>query len=795
MTDDPAYCGKCEPDPPEPTLSPSSKARLLRSLAGLIGGSTRQVIDYLQAAAAVGEPGPVAFPRELLQQGAVILARGLLTTLVIQRNKHWLLPFWLQRQLDPGDPAYLPRAMNPFLLNQCVRSWSATGTCDSTHEVIVDPRGMTMPWRDGWSVDVILQVDGRNYPAAAADVYEMLVEEELPLLTGRFQAAGVAVTTRWLVCTLGAHPRLFMTVSVVPDKDRRIRMGILIRPFNPEGVSPVHSIRVQDDLWYVNGSPALLMHHTPDEVRLGDITAGDAAMEAGRRSRECHCRAGLANGAAFYDIRSDTGDDFEITVTATTSADDSPPAIRDPAAGPLFGFQAAERLERAAWKDALAAGLDCLLPDASLQRSFTLSRMWLLLMDDGRTVHPGPYTYHHHWFRDSAYILCALARLGFLHRVPGKLLAFPDAQRRNGYFMSQNGEWDSTGQAIWTIMEYYRLSRDRDVLERLFPAMLKGCRWIERRRMDTRTRTGPYWGLMPAGFSAEHFGPNDHYLWDNFWSLAGLKRAAEAAGVLGFMEERRELLDIQQRYHRDVQRVLAEITRRRGDTVLPPAPGRVADASSIGILAACYPLQLMEADDPYIAATVDFLMEHHVREGAFLHATTHSGYNAYLTCHLAQCLAAAGDRRALDLVHGLLAKASPTMNWPEAIHPRTGFGCMGDGMHGWASADWLLLLRTLLFHEQEDQLILTPVAPPAWFEPGMLTRCSAAPTGWGPLSFNIKGVVNGAELSVTPAFRTWPRMIWRLPMKPRSASVDGKAVEADKDLAVPAGAAAVRVTF
>ena len=36
-------------------------------------------------------------------------------------------------------------------------------------------------------------------------------------------------------------------------------------------------------------------------------------------------------------------------------------------------------------------------------------------------------------------------------------------------------------------------------------------------------------GLLPAGFSAEHLGPNDYYYWDDFWGLAGLIAAARLA--------------------------------------------------------------------------------------------------------------------------------------------------------------------------------------------------------------------------------------------------------------------------
>ena len=72
--------------------------------------------------------------------------------------------------------------------------------------------------------------------------------------------------------------------------------------------------------------------------------------------------------------------------------------------------------------------------------------------------------------------------------------------------------------------------------------------------------------------------------------------------------------------------------------------------------------------------------------GGFFHDMTHSGINPYLTLHLAQVLLRAGDPRYFSLMTAVAKLASPTGQWPESVHPRTGGGCMGDGQHVWAAA-------------------------------------------------------------------------------------------------------------
>lgn len=49
--------------------------------------------------------------------------------------------------------------------------------------------------------------------------------------------------------------------------------------------------------------------------------------------------------------------------------------------------------------------------------------------------------------------------------------------------------------------------------------------------------------------------------------------------------------------------------------------------------------------------------------------------------------------------------ASPMGQWPESIHPRTCGGCMGDGQHVWAAAEWVLMIRNCFIREEKEPII------------------------------------------------------------------------------------------
>jgi hypothetical protein len=58
------------------------------------------------------QPSEIQTPIELLRAGMVFHARGLINTRAIQNNLDWVWPFWVERQFNPNDAAFIPRAFS-----------------------------------------------------------------------------------------------------------------------------------------------------------------------------------------------------------------------------------------------------------------------------------------------------------------------------------------------------------------------------------------------------------------------------------------------------------------------------------------------------------------------------------------------------------------------------------------------------------------------------------------------------------------------------------------------------------
>jgi hypothetical protein len=268
------------------------------------------------------------------------------------------------------------------------------------------------------------------------------------------------------------------------------------------------------------------------------------------------------------------------------------------------------------------------------------------------------------------------------------------------------------------------------------PAVRRGAEWIERTRHRRRAGATRDPGLLPPGVSAEHLGPYDIYYWDNFWALRGLYDAAYLADVVGDTVHAARWRTAAEQYRAAIFASIARAIRHAALRYLPAGPTRGIDAGMIGSLVSCYPLELLDADDPLVAGTVALIRERFTIGPAFFQAIAHTGLGTYLTLQLAFVELLSGDQVAWQRLRWLLEAAMPTYTWPEAIHPQTGGGCMGDGHHGWAAADFLSFVRTMLVRDLPDgRTAVLSLLPPEW--QGSDVEVRDAPVHGGALDYRL----------------------------------------------------------
>lgn len=729
-------------------------------------------LEYVEALRHLNKPSEVTVPNELIPAAVLMQLRGLVNIHVLSIHSDWVWPYWMTRQSSPKSESFIPRAMGLTYINLTHRQWTGVGFLGGRYEAIVDPRGAVTPWNNGWSLDTWL-VDGHELclPSHLEDRFvRQWRHEQLPWVFTELRFAHVHVLLETFPIRVEDVDYVVQQVLVHNPGPREFsgKVVLAIRPANPEGVSLIHELTYNSKgFWLVNKSLGVLLADRPESWLASNHERGDVAKRLCQRFESehvAHCPAGLCTGAAVYPARLSPGRSTKLVAIM--------PLERIQPRGVAFEFFSRDKIEQhkslahSVWRAKMQEGAELELPDARLNDVFEANRATLLLLHDGFEVTAGPFTYHRHWFRDAAFLLAALDKLGYHRLVADVLQLYPGRQWKNGYFCAQKGEWDSNGEAIWSICEHYRLSGDDSLLRLLYPAVRRGALWIERKRHDVSITKRKPKGLLPAGFSAEHLGPNDFYYWDNFWSLRGLLDAADVACVLGHRQDHETLTAYARQYRRDILDSIHFELEHNPDQVLPAAPGRPPDAGMIGNICAAYPLGLFDiTTTPWLANTVRFIRDHLFHGDGFYQEMIHSGVNTYLTLQMAQCLLMLGDLSAFDLIEYVRELASPTLCWPEAIHPRTRSGCMGDAHHGWTAAEWILLLRSLLLVEKGSELHLTPCVPIPWYTRKGRMLARRAPTYFGPVDVEIRTHEQGAALHLDARWSTAPSaIVWTLPL-------------------------------
>ena len=742
-------------------------------------------LDYFFASAHIGRGAETAlpFPAELIPLGARLVLRGWRNNKFFPTNRDWVLPYWAERQFDPRDPAFLPRGLNLYTINYTHRDWTMIGNPQRVREAIVDPRGLVTPWFDGWSLDAWLEVDGKLLaPSRLADAeIEQTLRENLPVVVTTFQANNFQVQLEAFAVEQDAREFVIeqITVKNATRNPQQVVLYLAIRPFNPEGVALVHDLAHLDATR--NAPSALLINHAlgvllpqPDTIACSNFADGDVALALPNPNSKTrvHCDAGLATAIAAYHIELGAGESKMLTALMPMEREelDEDESFRPPS----FVFRPssdwrAQTISR--WRENLSRGMRIRVPDGKLQAAFDANKAFLLLLHDGDTITPGPFTYHQFWFRDAAYLLNALDKLGYHDEARQVIEKFPRRVQKDGYAYATEGEWDSNGAAIWAMVEHARLCGDTSLLARDYWSLLKMASWINSKRRqkaeDGRQKArAPHYGLLPPSPSAEHLGPSDYFYWDDFWGLAGLREAARAAEWLGQKSDAGKLRANFEAFRADVDASLVQVAARIGRAAMHASPYRRLDAGMIGSLAALYPLRLFDARDPRIVDTLAALKEIAWLEDAYFNHVGHSAFGTYLSLHVAQCLLFQRNADAWKTINWVLQHASPTFTWAEGIHPITRRGGMGDGHHGWALGDFLLVVRNALLFEEDDHLVITPVLPENWTAEMNVIKVEDAPTYFGKVNYTIAFGERNATLVVNSDWRAAPAHIeWNLPFE------------------------------
>lgn len=675
---------------------------------------------FFQSILNMGKKSEVTFPKELIPLNLEVLIKGLLTSRVFEVNSNWVFPFWIEQQLNPKSDVFIPRGANIFAINTTYRNWTILGSIESDEKGVVDLKGMISPKENSPSLDIFIQHND-EYFFPSRNKIEQTVDD----LTGIIKTFynGSDFEYNFEAFSSEIDKGIFLKYNFKSKKSGLYRFFFLIRPFNPESFIPIFNIEIKDNKIFVNSFPFLIPITKDYKFILFDDEADINDFKVSEKNR-ITSKYGLSTGGIYYEFNLNENEEKNFELFLPQEENYSIDLNFDKSKDNKVSFMKKERENE----------LIIDVPDDNINRIFNSNKIYLKSLINSEYITPGPLTYKKFWFRDSAYMIPALMKIGDLKRSEKIIEYFKKKIKKDGYFQSQVGEWDSNGQALFTIAEYYRYTKNKEFLNEFYPYIKKGAEWIERKRK----KYVDSYGLLPSSFSAEHFGPNDLYYYDDYFGLKGLLDASSLANEIGNKSDSENFLKYYLEFKNDVRKAIDKDQKRLDKKICVGAFGRNIDASIIATFTSIFPLNLDLLSKDEIMNSYEELRKKFFVNNCFYQNITHSGINLYLTLEIAEALLNLNEeKKAVNLFDSVISLLTKTYTGPEAINPKSLGGCEGDGHHGWLVAELIHFIRNSLLFEKENGIVILSGSRKEWFKDGDKILFNNGVTYFGNISFEV----------------------------------------------------------
>jgi hypothetical protein len=354
-----------------------------------------------------------------------------------------------------------------------------------------------------------------------------------------------------------------------------------------------------------------------------------------------------------------------------------------------------------------------------------------------------PLQYRDVWLRDGARVIAALAAMGRTAEARALARGFAELQWPQGAFITQRGQLDGTGQALWAFEQaLLRPPPARsDSVERFATAAERAWKWSEWQRELGRSTGWAFGEMLPAADPRDNEAVRAQLVGNDAWMMAGyraaarLLRAADRAAAAESVESSLE------RYRRDFETELD----RTASVDLPPSWQGIG--RDWGNLAVAWPCAVLPATHPRVQALARRMWN--TAGGAGLCAYGHAdSLHYYLGADLATTAMLGGNPAAADSVLQAMLDWRTASGGACELFSRSskGYG-RNPPPHGTSAAALISVVRNALVFDDGDTLRLTMGARPAWWRAGRVRR---APTRFGTLDVEFERKGEEATWSWTP---------------------------------------------
>jgi hypothetical protein len=606
---------------------------------------------------------------------------------------------------------------------------------------------------------------------ADVEVRQSLVEGYLPIPVVTWKHTDWQLQITALASGVPGHSQLAAKYELrnLTPHTLTLELVLATRPFQvnpplqflntPGGVSPIRDLSwdAKAGRLSINKQQEIVWLSKPTEVRLATFDGGSditSLTASGAESASAiHDPVGFASGAVKYRVVLQPH--TTRTYAWTTALEGQLVSRPLPAKNPYQKINDEQTRTAAAWRKKLNQ-FSIKVPTSAQSIVDTLrsSLAHMLILRDGAILRPGTRAYARSWIRDGAMMAEGFLRLGQSRVASDYLRWYAPYQFASGKVpccVDLRGadpvtENDSHGQLIFLVAETFRYTRDRQLLEKMWPHVEAAMRHIEMLRQSERRPENmlpprkALFGLMPESISHEGYSEKPmHSYWDDFWALTGYKSAVEMATVLNRSDEAKQWA-----IQRDEFR--SELTASIRETARLHQVDYIAGAAELGDFDATSTTVALAPGGEHASLPEDLLLgtfERYWKEFSDRRDRRRNwdDYTPYELRTVGSFIRLGWRERAHELLGFFFNDRRPRdwNQWAEVVgrekrKPRF----VGDIPHGWISSDYIRSALDLFAYErQHDQAMVLGAGITAdWLNAGHVAVRNIR-TPYGGLAYRV----------------------------------------------------------
>jgi hypothetical protein len=682
-----------------------------------------------------------------------------------------------------------PEGNFPRYFSEKASYWTVTGVNNDTKEALINEDGMVEVDKSLFSIEPMLMIDDTLVNWSNADPVQSMV---FPGVAGdaefapsvRWQHGGLKfVTGVTSGGTANVNSMLYIAYSFenLAEQPVDFEFYLLVRPFqvNPYyqflnttgGSGRINTISEEPGGRIAVDDKIIMLSRPYDSFGAAVFDEGNLVdmLRAGRMppGKEATDNAGMANGVMKYSIRLDAGERTEFFAAVPYHGREPLAESIDEKDIPGAFYQAAGfwKTKTEHIKFNLPASADRIID------TWRSNLAYILINRDNVGIQPGSRSYERSWIRDGALTSSALLKSGIVEEVRDFTEWYASYQYENGKVpcvVDSRGpdpvpEHDSHGELIYLIREYFNFTGDTAFLRSKNDNVLGAVDYIESliaERSTDHFRNGndsirAYYGLVPESISHEGYSAKPmHSYWDNFFTMKGLKDAAEIQKILGETENYSRIAAIRDTFRTNLYKSIDLAMKVRKIDYIPGCVelGDFDPTSTTIALTPCNEMHNLPVPQVYntFEKYYSFFLDR--RDGR----RDWVNYTPYENRLIGSFIMLDQPERAHELIDYFLDDQRPPSggwnHWAEVVwndyrHP----GFIGDMPHTWCGSDFINAVRSMFVYENEydHTLVLAAALYQDWIDaPGGMS-VENLPTYYGKISYSIKKEGNSYRFSVT----------------------------------------------